>query len=203
LASLRDLLRRKATEIHLLRWSPKIKEKEIEMAGLTKEMVHYVKFDIRQWTGPEERVRINQSLKVVGVEAQQYFTWHMTKQRREWINGVKGHDDEHWPGWQDALELWSDLRSKYGHGVNIWLGKPLYTKRYKKGQVQPSERLPESVAVMHQVKDAPDITLAVLQQEWVEQFVFVDSQHPVYNKTVSWRNPATTTISGTKKGPWQ
>jgi hypothetical protein len=173
------------------------------MSALTKEMVHYVKFDIKSWVGPAERITIKQSMRVTSVEQQQYFTWSMTRQRREWINGIRGDEDEHWEGWQHALDMWSDLRSQYGNDIVIWIGKPCFTAKYKKGQVSPNIRLPESIGILQYHKTTQDLQLTVMQQDWVDKFIFVDSSHAMYNKTVSWRNPTTSAQGGTKKGAWQ
>jgi len=177
--------------------------KEKEMSALKKEMVHYVKFDIKNWTGPEERITIKQSMRVTTVEQQQYFTWSMTRQRREWVNGIRGDEDENWVGWQAALDIWSDLRSEHGQDIVIWIGKPCFTAKYKKGQVSPNIRLPESIGILQFHKKTQELRLTILQQEWVDKFEFVDTNNSMYNKTASWRNPLTTVLGGTKKGAWQ
>ena len=173
------------------------------MTALNKEMIHYVKFDIKQWLGPKERLKVNQSMALTTVQRQQYFSWAFTQQRREWKNSVQGADDEFWEGWNLAIEFWDRKREEFGRDVKLWIGKPTYKKYWIAGQKQNLERLSESVAVLSYLPDLDQISMMVIQQEWVDEFTFIDSSNEMYNKTWSWQNPNTSIVRSVRKGDWQ
>lgn len=143
------------------------------MAGLTKDIIHYVKFDIKKWQGPVERIEMKQSMTLTTVTQQQYFTWAFTQQRREWKNSViqpQRAEDADWEGWQLALDLWTKHREDYGNKVKLWIAKPTFTLAYVPGNSkQTKERLPESVAIMAYLPETDRLWVTVIQQGWIDE----------------------------------
>ena len=173
------------------------------MALLTNNRVHYTKFDIKNWTGPTERVEINQSLSIADISKQQYFKWKFTQQRREWKNSVIGAEDESWEGWEVAIEKWDSLREEFGRDIKLWIGKPCYKNLWIPGKRSTVSRLHYGVGILQYIPAIDEIKITVIIEEWVDHFMFVDNPNSkMFNKTSSWKNPTTVKVGTGKKGDW-
>ena len=167
---------------------------------LTESMVHFSKLSLANWTGKQERYRVNQSIRFTTNSKMLHYTWHFTRELREMWNSVE--EDIDWQGFRWAEQEWKNLRSQHGNKITLWVAKACHYKKYQPGLILPNIRVPKTVSLLAYVPKEDRLVQLLRMEDWYREFEFYDVNDKNFNRISTWRNPTTTVKGGTAPGGW-
>jgi hypothetical protein len=170
------------------------------MANLTESTVHYTKLSLANWTGKQDRYRVNQSLRVLTNPKMLQYTWHFTRELREMWNAVE--EDIDWEGFSWAETQWKEIRKQYGRKVTLWVAKACHYKKFVPGAVQPNIRVPKTVSILAYIPSEDTLIQLLRMEDWIREFELYDVNDKNFNRIATWKNPATCVKGGTAPGGW-
>lgn len=160
---------------------------------ISQDQIHYTKSSIRRWQGETPRLQIN--MDVVGVSSAKIhkLCWKMTQEKREMWNCLE--EDQDWPLYKEAEQLWENMRSAQGHSVKLWIGK-LHERnsRFIPGRVQNSNRLPYAISLLALHRSSEKLCQFLWWEDWQHEQEFHHLQAQDYNRVWDWRNPLSSKI---------